>query len=62
MEHFSSLKIIGIAVPTWTDNAVKSNLYKVKDVGKKLFVFTVTNDEELAFAEEIGADGICIDE
>ncbi|MGM9632354.1 MAG: glycerophosphodiester phosphodiesterase family protein [Eubacteriales bacterium] len=61
LEHFSSPKILGVAIPTWTDNYIKSNLYKIKDAGKKLFVFTVMNDEHLAFAEEIGADGIYID-
>ncbi len=62
LANFSSPQIIGIAVPTWTDDYIQSNLYKVKDAGKKLFVFTVTNEEELAFAEEIGADGIYIDQ
>ncbi len=62
LEHFSAPEFIGVAVPAWTDNYIKRNLYKVKQAGKMLFVFTVTNESEMAFAKEIGADGIYINQ
>ncbi len=62
LEDFASPKIIGVAIPAWSDNYIKSNIYRVKEAGKMLFVFTVTNEEELAFAREVGADGIYINE
>ncbi len=62
LENFSSDKIIGVAIPAWSDNYIKSNIYRVKEAGKLLFVFTVTNEQEMAFAKEVGADGIYINE
>lgn len=62
LEHFSAPAIWGVAVPTWSDNYIKSNLYKLRDAGKRLFVFTVTNEEELALAREIGAYGIYVND
>ncbi len=62
LEQFSSEKIWGIAVPVWSDSYICSELYKIPAAGKKLFVFTVTNEEELAFAQKVGAYGIYLDE
>ncbi len=62
LEHFSSEEFLGVAIPTWTDNYIKSNLYKIKEAGKKIFVFTATNDEEVSFAKEVGADGVYVDD
>ncbi len=61
LEHFSSPKILYVAVPTWTDSYIQANLYKVQDAGKHLLVFTVTNQDERAFAQDIGASGIYVD-
>ncbi len=62
LEHFSSPKILGVAVPTWTDDYIKAHLHKIKEAGKQLFVFTVETEEHLAFAREIGADGIYVND
>ena len=61
LECFSSPKIIAVAVPTWTDGYIESNLYKVKESNKKIFVFTVTNYNEITFANGVNADAIYID-
>ncbi len=60
LEDFDSPKIIGVAIPAWSDDYIKSNIYRVKEAGKMLLVFTVTNEEEMTFAREVGADGIYV--
>ncbi len=62
LEAFADPAIWGVAVPTWSDHYIKSNLYRLQDAGKKIFVFTVTGEEEMAFAREVGAAGIYVDE
>ncbi len=61
IEHFSSDKILGMAIPVWSDSYISSNIYRVKEIGKKLFIFTVKTEEDLNFARTLGADGIYVD-
>lgn len=57
LEYFDDPRIVGIALPSYTDNYIRSNIYKFKE-SKKIYVFTPLTKEEAADAASMGADGI----
>ncbi len=57
LENFSDERIWGFALPTYTDNDIRSRLNEVKET-KKIFIFTPLTKEQVTDAKEIGADGV----
>ncbi len=57
LEYFGDERIWGFALPTYTDNDIRSGLPEVKKT-KKIFVFTPTSTEEVEDAVAMGADGV----
>ena len=61
LEYFSDERIWGIALPMWSDNYIRSNIYRLKEAGKLIMIFTPSTKEEAAEAFSLGADGIYAD-
>lgn len=55
--YFSDERIWGVALPTYTDGDIRSQLYRLKET-KKIFVFTPITEEEVYDAIKMGADGV----
>ena len=61
LEYFSDERIWGIALPMWSDNYIRTNIYRLKEAGKQIMIFTPSTKEEAAEAFSLGADGIYAD-
>ena len=61
LETFSDERIWGIALPIWSDNYIRSNIYRLKNAGKKIFIFTPTTKAEILEMLALNADGIYLD-
>jgi glycerophosphoryl diester phosphodiesterase len=61
LEYFNDERIWGIALPMWSDNYIRSNIYRLKEAGKQIMIFTPSSKEEAAEAFSLGADGIYVD-
>lgn len=61
IESFQDERIWGIALPIWSDNYIRSNIYRLKEAGKQIMIFTPTTQEEVVEAFLLGADGIYLD-
>lgn len=62
IENFNNDRIYGIAIPNYSDRYIRSNLYRLKDLGKKIYVFTPLNYDEVIDCIDMGADGIYLNE
>lgn len=62
IEHFSDDRIYGIAIPNYSDNYIRSNLYRLKDLGKKIYVFTPLTYDDVLDCIRMGADGIYVND
>lgn len=60
LEYFSDERIWGFALSTFTDEDIRSQLYRVKKT-KKIFVFTPKDKEGVLDAAAMGADGVYLD-
>lgn len=61
LEYFNDNRIFGISLPLWSDNYICSNIYKLKQAEKKIFIFTPTNKEEVNKAYSLDIDGLYVD-
>lgn len=62
LEYFSDSRIWGIALPIWSDADIRSGIYKLKEAGKKIFVFTAYSEDDILDIIDMGGDGLYIDD
>lgn len=62
LEYFLDDRIWGIALPTWSDEDIRSGISKLKQAGKEIFVFTAYTDDDILDIIEMGGDGFYIDD
>lgn len=62
LEYFSDSRIWGIALPTWSDADIRSGIYKLKEAGKKIFVFTAYSEDDILDIIDMDGDGLYIDD
>lgn len=60
LKHFSDNRIWGLSLPTYTDDDIRSQLYRVKTT-KKIFIFTPQSKADIEDALSMGADGVYLD-
>lgn len=61
LENFNDSRIYGIAFSLDCDNYFRSQIYRFKEAGKKIFIFTPTTKSEVTEAKNLGADGVYVD-
>lgn len=61
IEYFLDTRIWGISLPLWSDSDIRSGIYKLKDIGKKIFVFTAYNYDDVLDIKNMGCDGLYVD-
>ena len=62
IENFNDNRIYGIAIPNYSDSYIRSNLYRLKELGKKIYVFTPITYDGVIDCINMGADGIYVDD
>ena len=50
-----------MAFPNYADNYIKSNIYRLKELGKKIYFFTPLNYNDVIDCINMGADGVYVD-
>ncbi len=60
LDYFDDERIFGVAIPMWSDEDFLSQIYRLKEAGKKIFVFTPLTTQDVATAISFGADGIYV--
>ncbi len=61
LDYFDDDWIYGVAIPAECDSSFRSQIYRLKKEGKKIFVFTPTTTEGVLDAIQLGADGVYTD-
>ena len=61
LEYFDDERIWGIAFSTYVDGDIRSQFDKIKDAGKKIFIFTPTTTAEVVSLLNIGVNGVYVD-
>ena len=61
LEYFEDERIWGIALPLYTDGDIRSQLYKIQQAGKKIFVFTAYSQTDIQDVIDMGANGVYVD-
>lgn len=60
LEYFGDERIWGFALPEYVDGDIRSRIPEIKET-KEILIFTPSNQDELNFAIETGADGVYLD-
>lgn len=61
IEYFSDDRIWAVGLPTYCDYSFRSQIYRLKNLGKKILVFTPTTKDEVASSIQLGADALYLD-
>lgn len=61
LEHFSDDRIRGIALSTYVDGDIRSELWRVQQADKEIWVFTCLDGQDVADAIAMGASGVYVD-
>lgn len=62
LDYFKDDRIWGVALPIWSDSDIRSEIYKLKQSSKKIFVFTAYNIDDVFDIINIGGDGLYMDD
>lgn len=62
LKYFSDSRIWGVALPIWSDSDIRAGIYKLKQAGKKIFVFTATATDDVLDIIDMGGDGFYADD
>jgi glycerophosphoryl diester phosphodiesterase len=63
IEYFGNNKLFwAVAIPTYCDSDFASQIEELKEIGKKILVFTPTTEPELEKAFNLGADMVYLDD
>lgn len=62
LKYFSDSRIWGVALPIWSDSDIRAGIYKLKQAGKKIFVFTAVTADDVLDVIDMGGDGLYVDE
>ncbi|MBQ2946200.1 MAG: hypothetical protein IJD95_06525 [Clostridia bacterium] len=63
LDHFGDDgRIIGICFPDYVDGDIRAGFSRLKEAGKKIFIFTCENEDEADYIKRIGADGAYVDD
>lgn len=62
IEYFQDERIWGISIPIWSDSDFRSQVYRLKEMNKKIFVFTAYNNEDVLDIINMGGDGLYVDD
>ncbi len=54
-------RIWGIAMSMYIDSDIRSQIYKLKNAGKKIFIFTAYDTDDVYEIIDIGGDGLYVD-
>lgn len=54
-------RIWGVAMSTYVDSDIRSQIYKLKNAGKKIFVFTAYEADDVYDIIDMGGDGLYVD-
>ena len=62
LEYFGDEeRIIGVCFPDYVDSDLRAGFSRLKEAGKKIYIFTCDSAEEADYIREIGADGAYVD-
>lgn len=62
IDYFYDERIWGISIPIWSDSDFRSQIYRLKEMNKKIFVFTAYNNEDVLDIINMGGDGLYVDD
>lgn len=62
LDYFIDDRIWGISIPVWSDSDFCSQIYRLKQANKKIFVFTAYNNDDFSSIINMGGDGLYVDE
>lgn len=62
INYFKDDRIWGVALPIWSDADIRSEIYKLKQCFKKIFVFTAYTIDDIFDIINMGGDGLYMDD
>lgn len=62
LKYFSDSRIWGVALPIWSDSDIRAGISKLKQAGKKIFVFTAITTDDVLDIIDMGGDGFYADD